>query len=239
MLIEQSIEKMRKMKLNRMATSFKERLERSDHKDIAHSDFVGLLIDDEYQERKTKTVTARLRKAKFKQPACLENVDYSIKRGLQKNLILELAQNQWIRGHKNIILTGPSGVGKSYLAQALGNQACREGYSVCYLRSTKLFHQMVVARAEGNYLTTLKRIAKTDVLIIDDFAIAPLEDMGRHDLFEIIEDRHQLASTIITSQMPTELWHDYLGGGMVADGVNDRILSVGLKIPLTGDSCRK
>ena len=225
MLTEQTVDKMISMKMYKMAESFKERLGRTDHRSLDHSEFIGLLVDDEYQNRQNKKMTTRLRGAKFKETqACVENIDYQHKRGLKKKDILELAQNHWIKKHQNIIFTGPSGAGKSYLAQALGNNVCRNGFSVLYTRVSKLLLALITARADGSYSNRMKKIAKTNVLILDDFGLTPLEDYHKQDLFEIIEDRHGVGSTIITAQLPTEHWHEYLGGGMLGDAICDRLL---------------
>ena len=240
MLAEQTIEKMMEMKMFKMAESFKERLSRPDHQSLSQSEFVGFLIDDEYQERQTKKLTSRLRVAKFKQAqACMENIDYQFKRGLRKSQMLDLAQMEWVKKKQNIAFTGPSGVGKSYLAQALGHQACLRGLSVMYVRCTKLFMQLTVARADGSYPSKLKRIAKANVLILDDFGLNSLDETNRQDLFELIEDRHGVGATVLTSQLPTESWHEYLGGGMLGDGICDRLLHNCHKLTLKGESYRK
>jgi DNA replication protein DnaC len=181
-----------------------------------------------------------LRGAKFKNAqACVEDIDYSSKRNLKKKDILELAQNYWVKKHQNIIFTGPSGVGKSYLAQALANNACRNGVTVLYTRVSKLLLTLITARADGTYINKMKQIAKTNVLILDDFGLSPLEEHHKQDLFEIIEDRHGVGSTIITAQLPTEHWHEYLGGGMLGDGICDRLLHNCHKFNLSGESYRK
>jgi DNA replication protein DnaC len=240
MLVEQTVEKMQEMKMSKMAESLKERLGREDHREMDKSEFIGLLVDDEYQDRQNKRLSARLKQAKFKQSsACVENIDYQHKRGLKKKDILELSQNHWIKKKQNIIFTGPSGVGKSYLAQALGNNACRNGHRVLYARATKLLMELVTSRADGSYGNKIKRISKYDVLIIDDFGLNPLDELQKQDLFEIIEDRHGVGSTIITAQLPAEYWHEYLGGGMLGDGICDRLLHNCHKLSLSGESYRK
>lgn len=239
MLTEQTVNKMVSMKMYKMAESFKERLGRPDHRSLDNSEFTGLLIDDEYQDRQNRKMASRLRGAKFKQStACIEDVDYQHKRCLQKKDVLELAQNHWIRKHQNILLTGPSGVGKSYLAQAFGNNACRNGFTVLYTRVSKLLLTLITARADGSYMNRLKQISKVNVLILDDFGLSPLEDHHKQDLFEIIEDRHGVGSTVITAQLPTENWHEYLGGGMLSDGICDRILHNCHELKLQGESYR-
>ena len=239
MLIEQTVEKMMAMKMGKMAESLKERIARPDHQSLSFAEFVGFLVDDEYQHRQNLKLTSRMRRASFKETqACVENIDYQMKRDLSKKTIIELAQNSWIRQHQNLIFTGPSGAGKSYLAQALGHHAVREGFTVLYMRCPKLYHHLTVARADGTYLDKLKMIAKANVIILDDFGVTPIDETKRQDLFELIEDRHGLGSTIVTTQLPTENWHQYLGGGMLGDSICDRLSRNAHKIKLTGPSNR-
>lgn len=239
MLVEQTVDKMVSMKMHKMAESFKERLSRVDHRSLDKSEFIGLLIDDEYQDRRNKKMAARLRAAKFKETqACLENLDYKYRRGLKKSDVLELAQNHWIKKHQNICITGPTGVGKSFFAQALGNNACRNGHSVLYTRVSKLLLMLMISRADGTYVNKLKRIAKADVLVLDDFGLNPLDEQQQQDLFEIIEDRNGVGSTVITAQLPTSHWHEYLGGGMIGDGICDRILNNCHNLKLQGETYR-
>jgi len=239
MLIDQTIEKMRNMKLGKMAESFKDRVSRADHQSLSFTEFVGFLVDDEYQYRQNLKLKNRLRKASFKESAaCLENIDYKMKRDLEKKTILDLAQNNWVKNYQNIILTGPTGAGKSYLAQAIGNHAVREGNGVMYIRCPKLYQHLRVAKADGSYLKKLKIIAKTNIIILDDFGVTPIDEDKRQDLFEIIEDRQGTGSTIVTTQLPIELWHKYLGGGMLGDSICDRLSRNAHKIKLTGPSNR-
>ncbi len=240
MLNQETINKMINLKLYKMAESLKERLSRSDHASLSHEDFVGFLIDDEYQDRQNKKLSRNLKKAKFKEEeAAIENIDYQFKRNLDKQVVLNLSQNAWVRNHYNILFTGPTGVGKSYLAQALGNNCCRKGYSVIYMRFSKLLDEMRISRADGTYQKYLKEIAKSDVLILDDLGMTSMDDCKKQDLFEIIEERHKVRSTIITSQLSTGSWHKYFGGGIIADAICDRILGSAVKIELKGDSLRE
>ena len=240
MLKEQTVDKMVSMKMTKMAESFQERIARPDHRGMEKAEFLGLLVDDEYQDRRNRKMATRLRQASFKQSgACIESIDFSYKRGLKKSDILELAQNEWIKNHQNLLLTGPSGVGKSYLAQSFGNGACRHGYSVLYTRAAKLLMSLTTARADGSYMNRMKKISKVNVLILDDFGLNPLEDIHKQDLFEIIEDRYGVGSTIVTAQLPTDHWHEYLGGGMLGDGICDRLLHNCHNLQLSGESYRK
>jgi DNA replication protein DnaC len=223
MLTEQTNEKLAQMKLFGMLNSVKDRLPRVDHQSLSFSELLGLIVDDEWLYRNNKKMTARLKGAKFKeQTACIENIEYNTNRGLKKTQVLELAQNRWIDAHQNILITGPSGAGKSYLAQALGNHSCRQGLGVQYIRSPKLMFAFVQARAEGTYGQLMKRIAKAELMIIDDFGLAPLTEQEKQDLVEVAEERYSIGSTIITSQLPVSAWHEYLGGGRIADALLDR-----------------
>lgn len=241
MLIEQTHEKLIAMKLYGMHDALKTRLERVDHQSLAKEEFVSLLVDDEWLYRENRKLTARLRLARFKERAAvIENIDYRAPRGLRKTLILELAQNRWISAHQSVLITGPSGVGKSYLAQALGHNACRNGYSVQYLRLPTLLNQFVQARAQGTYDRLLKRLAKLSLLVIDDFGLATLTDLEKQDLLEAIEERYGSAATLVTSQLPIADWHAYLGAGRIADAILDRLVHNAHRIELSSkESMRK
>jgi DNA replication protein DnaC len=242
MLREQTLEKMRAMKLHQMAKSFEERLSRPDHQDLSIEEIIGFIIDDEYTHRENVRLEARLRGARFKEKqACMENIDYKAGRGLKKQTMLELAQLKWVEKRQNIAFTGPSGVGKSYLAQALGHRACRSGFKVIYVRLPKLLTALVQARADGTYSNLLKRFEKANVLILDDLGISDLQEKERRDLLEIIEDRYDVGSTVITSQLGIKDWHAYFGGGRAADSLCDRLVHNCHRIELlaNADSLRK
>jgi DNA replication protein DnaC len=241
MLIEQTLTKLNAMKLYGMANSLKDRTSRTDHTDLSVTDFVSFLVDDEWTDRQNRKLTSRLRSAKFKdQQACVENIDYETARGLKKTKLLEFLQNHWIDKHQNIVFTGPSGSGKSYLAQAIGNHLCRSGFAVTYMRMPKLAVLLTQVRADGTYMRALDRIRRTQVLILDDLGIGTLSEQQRTDLLEIFEDRYAQGSTIITSQLPTSAWHEYLGGGIVADGICDRFLHNAHRLDLQAkESLRK
>lgn len=233
MLLEQTIERLSHMKLYGMARALKERVSRPDHADLSVSDFIGLLVDDEWTDRQNRKLVSRLRSARFKDSAaCVEDIDYQTARGLKKSALLELLQNHWLTKHQNIVLTGPSGSGKSYLAQAIGNHLCREGHVVTYMRVPKLAFLLTQIRADGSYMRVINRISKARVLVLDDLGIGTLTDQQRTDFLEILEDRYAQGSTIITSQMPTTSWHEYFGGGIVADGICDRFLHNAHRIDL-------
>jgi len=241
MLLEQTYDKLISMKLHGMASSVKERLERADHQSLSKEELLGLLVDDEWLYRENRKLTTRLKTAKFKQPqASIENIDYRTPRGLHKTQVLELAQNRWIGAHQSVLITGPSGAGKSYLAQALGLNACRNGFTVQYLRLPTLLAQFVQARAQGTYDRLLKRLSKLSLLIIDDFGLAALEEPERQDLLEAIEERYGTGATLVTSQLPIGDWHEYLGGGRLADAILDRLVHNAHRIELSSkESMRK
>ena len=240
MLIEQTMDKMVSMKMNKMAESLKERLSRPDHSSLDKAEFLGLLVDDEFQHRQNKRMTSRLRVAQFKESqACIEGIEYASSRGFKKSDIIALAQNHWVRKHQNIALTGSSGVGKSYLAQALGNNLCRNGFAVIYTRFSKLLFDLTTAKVDGSYSRVMRKIARTNILILDDFGLAPMEEAHKQDLFEVVEERYGVGSIIIAAQLPIEHWHEYLGGGILGDGICDRLIHNCHKLNLSGESRRK
>ena len=241
MLLEQTIDKLNTMKLFALAKSLKERLERQDHQSLSKAEFVGLLVDDEWLHRENRKLTGRLKVAKFKdRSASIEGLNYKTARGLRKDQLLELAQNRWITAHQSILITGPSGSGKSFVAQALGQHACRSGFTVQYLRLPALLNFFVQARAEGTYDQLLKRLAKISVLILDDFGLGSLTDREKQDLLEAIEERYGSGSCVVTAQLPVSDWHEYLGGGRVADAILDRLVHNSHRIELNSpDSMRK
>jgi len=239
MLLEQTVDKLNEMKLFGMAASLKNRLVRPDHKDLSPTELFGLIVDDEWINRHNRKTQSRINAARFKETtACIENIDYRKNRGIRKSVILEFAQNRWIDGHHNLAITGPTGVGKSYIAQALGHQACMSGYSVFYIRLPKLQLALIQARASGTYAKYLERLAKSQLLVLDDLGISALDDNDKRDLLEIIEDRYGIGSTVITSQLPVESWHDYLGGSIVADAILDRLIRNAHRVELDGPSMR-
>ena len=241
MLLEQTHQKLIAMKLYGMAEKLKERLERVDHQDLSKSEFIGLLVDDEWLARENKKLTARLKVARFKERgACIENIEYSATRSLRKDQVLELTQNRWITAHQSVLITGASGCGKSFLAQALAQHACRSGHSAQYLRLPTLLAQFVQARAQGTYDRLLKRLAKLALLVVDDFGLAKLTQLEKQDLLEVVEERYGTGSLIVTSQLSVGDWHESLGGGRIADAILDRLVHSAHRIELSSrDSIRK
>jgi DNA replication protein DnaC len=237
MLVEQTLEKMRAMKLHRMAKSLEERLGRADHQGLEAQELIGLVVDDEFTWRENARLESRLRGAKFKEKAaCMENIDYKSHRGLKKQAMLELGQLKWISHKQNVAFTGPSGAGKSYLAQALGHRACRDGLRVIYVRLPKLLSALAQSRVDGSYAALLKRFEKAHVLILDDLGVSELNEKERRDLLEIVEDRYGSGSTVITSQLAIKDWHAYFGGGRAADALCDRLIHNCHRIELLPDA---
>lgn len=239
MLVEQTLEKLDAMRLPGMAKALRQWLEQPKEKDIAPADLVGLLADAEWLYRENRKLELRLRNAKLKQPACVEDIDYAHARGLSKAVVLDLATSRWAQSHQNIILTGPTGVGKSYIACALGQKACRDGFSVVYRRATRLFDELAQARGDGTYPHVLRRLAKAQVLVIDDFGVESLGAPQRKELLEVLDDRYKTSSTIVTSQLEPKDWHSVIGEATLADAICDRLVHNAHRLKLGGDSIRK
>jgi DNA replication protein DnaC len=239
MLVEQTMEKLVSMKLNGMAEALRRWMEQTKEKAMTPLDLAGLLVDAEWSDREHRKLTGRLRTARFRQDACVEDIDYQHPRGLQKAVMLDLAACRWVEAHQNVIFSGPTGVGKSYLACALGQKACRERYSVVYRRASRLYDELAQARADGTYFLLLRRLAKTEVLIVDDFGLEVLTASQRRDFLEVLEDRYGISSTVITSQLDPKNWHPIVGDETIADSVCDRLVHNAHKVKLTGDSLRK
>lgn len=239
MLLEPTIDKLNQMKLYGMAKALKEWADNTHDKDISPTDLVGLLSEREWVFRDSRKLQLRLANAKFKMAACLEDIDYSPGRGLSKSVVLELASSRWVQQKHNIILSGPTGVGKSHLACALGNRACRDGYSVIYRRVSRLFDEMATARIDGTFPHLLKRLAKANVLILDDFGLDSLSVTQRRDFLEVVEDRYNVSSTVITSQLEPKEWHAVIGDPTIADAICDRLVHNSHRLSLSGESIRK
>jgi DNA replication protein DnaC len=239
MLSEQTLSTLNALKLFGMAHGFSERLSHPHTAELSHEEFFGLLVQEEKTYRENLRLKRLLKNAKLKQPASIEDIDTRHPRGFDKQILLELSPAQWLLHHTNVLLTGPTGVGKSYIACALGNLAARSGYTVLYLRAPRLFEMLLQAKGDGSHLKTLTRLAKVELLILDDLFLTPLSDPERSDLLEIIEDRYGQASTVITSQCPTKEWHHLIGEATFADAICDRLLHHSYKVELKGESIRK
>ena len=240
MLIEPTIEKLRAMRLSTMAEGLIEQQQKPDRGELGFEERLGLLVDAEFLARENRRRERLLREAKLKQNrACLEDIDYAARRGLDKPLMRRFATCAWIAEFHNIVLTGATGTGKTYIACALAQQACRRGYRVLYRRASRLFQEMLLARADGTYVRMLAKFARIDLLVIDDWALTPVPEQERHDLLEILEDRTENRSTILTSQLPPGKWHEQIGDPTLADAILDRVLHRAYKIALKGPSMRK
>jgi len=239
MLNEQTIEKLYAMKLNAMADAFREQSEQPETYELSFEDRFGLLVDRQWTWKEERRMKGLLSGAKLKINGCIEDIDYKTPRGLDKSVILRLGGCDWIRHAQNVIITGATGVGKTYLACALANRACRMGYSAFYIRIPMLFQELAIARGDGSYPKTIKKMTRAKVLILDDLGLAPMTAPERRDLLEVIEDRHGLASTIVATQLPIENWHENIRDPTIADAILDRLIHNAYKINLKGDSMRK
>jgi DNA replication protein DnaC len=239
MLNEETYDKLVAMKLRGLAACFHDLLEQKGPDKLTFEERFGLMVDREWTERQERRLIRRLQIARLREPACLEDLDYRHPRGLDRSVMQRLGTLRWVREHENVIITGKTGVGKTWIACALGDRACRENFSVRYFRLPRLLEAVRIARGDGTYEKTLGQIAKTTVLILDDWGLAPLEDQPRRDVLEILEDRHGRGSTVVCSQMPVKKWHDTVGDPTIADAILDRLIHNAHRIELSGPSMRK
>lgn len=240
MLHEPTIEKLRTLHLGAMTVAWLAQREDPKIREIDFDARFAMLVDAEHLARDNKRLAKALREAKLRIPsACIEDLDYGPKRELDRAVVRQLGTCGWITSHANVIITGATGTGKSYLACALAQQACRSGFRALYRRMPRLIEELALAHADGTYTRLLGRLAKADVLVLDDWGIAPLRDQERRDMLEIVEDRHGARSTILTSQLPVENWHDYVGDPTIADALLDRVVHNAHRIKLKGPTRRK
>lgn len=239
MLINPTIDMLRELGLYGMATAFQELDAQSEVRGLEHGEWLAMLLEREATMRRQKRFEARARAAKLRHDAQIENADFRAARGLHRNMFMALAGCDWIRKHHGLLVTGPAGVGKSWLACALGHQACRQDFSVAYHRVPRLFAALALARGDGRYGRILKSLARTDLLILDDWGPEKLNDDQRRDLLEIIEDRYERRSTIVTSQVPLDRWWEIIANPTLADAILDRLVHNAYRIDLTGESMRK
>jgi DNA replication protein DnaC len=238
MLQEATLNTLQELKLHGMVQGFQNRAGTTAHAELSHADFVGLLAQDEKTYRENLRLKRLLLNAKLRQQAALEDIDYRHPRGLTKQAIAELSNPQWIGAHRNVLISGPTGIGKSFIACAVGNLAARGGYTVLYTRAPRMFESLQQTRGDGSHLKALMRLGKVQLLVIDDLLVTPLAEHERRDLLEIVEDRYATASTVITSQCPPKDWHQLIGDATIADAICDRLFHNAYRIALKGPSVR-
>jgi len=240
MLNQQTIEKLPALRLQAMAEAFRAQPQQAGITELSFEERFALLVDQQWNWRQNRALARRLANAKLRHRACVEDIDFRQPRGLDRTLLRSLTQDSaWVRQHQNVFLIGPTGIGKSFLACALAEKACRDGFTALYTRAPQLFRDLALARADGSLRGLLTRLARIDVLLVDDWAMAPLTDAERRDFLEICEDRYQRRSTILTSQLPVAQWHEQIGDPTLADSILDRMVHNAHRLEMQGESLRK
>lgn len=239
MLRQATVDKMNAMKMFGLVEAFERQLTSPQMSELSFEERVGMLIDAEFAGREQRQLARRLLSARLRHQASLEQVDLKAHRGLDRQVVLSLGTCSWINDRHNLLITGPTGVGKSFLACAFAERACRSGYSVLYVRAPRLYQDLAVSRGDGSYARLLTRLTRTQLLVIDDWGLAALKDTERRDLLEVVEDRYERASTLITSQLPVKSWHEAIGEATLADAICDRLVHCAYKIELKGPSLRE
>jgi DNA replication protein DnaC len=234
MLNEQTIEKLHALKLTAMAEAFAEQSAQPDMDRLSFEERFGLIVERQWAWKENNRLQRYLKNAKLKLNACVEDIDYKSPRGIDRSVMMRLIGCEWVKSHQNIIITGPTGVGKTFIACAFANKACRKGYRSFYIRSPRFSYQLALGKGDGTYGKTFAQFTKAHVLIIDDLGLAPMTDTERRDLLEVIEERHGRGSTIITSQLPIDHWHEQIGDPTIADAILDRLVHNAHKINLKG-----
>jgi DNA replication protein DnaC len=239
MLIQPTLDKLHSLRLSGMVKALKQQINDPEIVNFSFDDRLGLIVDTELTERENRRLNTRLKAAKLKEQACIENIDSRQSRGLDKSTLKQLALPQWIKDHRNVLIVGPTGVGKTYLACSLINSACRNGFRALYSRTQRMLQNLAIARADGSYQKLLAKLAKIELIVLDDFGLAALADDTSRDLLEIIDDRCKSASTVIASQLPIDHWHQTITNSTIADAILDRLIHNSYKLNLKGDSLRK
>ncbi len=239
MMKEHTIGKLKELTLHGMARAYEEQLALPEAQSLPFDDRLGLLVDREEADRQNRRYQRRLKSARLREKAAIEDLEFSPERGLDKGLILTLAGCQWIEGKQHILITGPTGAGKTFVGCALANKAMQQGYNVRYVRLPRLFQDFATARASGQYAKLLASLARVDVLLLDDWGLAPLGGEQRRDFLELVEDRYGTKSLIMTSQLPVDRWFDVIGDPTVADAILDRIVHRSHRLDLKGESIRR
>lgn len=239
MLTQPTIEKLNSMKLTAMAKAFADQMQCPDITQLPFEERFGLIVDHQMTDLENRRMQNRLKKAKLRLPASLEDLDFKQGRGLDRSTVMSLALNQWVTSHHNILVTGPTGAGKSYLACALAQKACRDGYTTLYQRVPRLLQDIAVSRLDGRYAKLIAPIIKCEVLILDDLLISPLTREEQRELLEVVEERYDRKATIVTSQLPVKAWHDAMQDPTLADAILDRLVHNAYKLELKGESMRR
>ncbi|NDD31191.1 MAG: AAA family ATPase [Proteobacteria bacterium] len=233
------MDKLVQMRLRGMATALQEQADSGASSTLSFEERLALIVDREWLTRQERSMNRRVKLAKLRTEAYIEDIDYRHPRGLDRGVMQDLITSRWVHARRNVIITGATGLGKTWLANALSHKACRDGFSVAYKRVPRLVEELNLARADGTYLKLLAGLARTDLLVLDDWGLAPLTGQTQHSVLEIIDDRAGLRSTLLTSQLPVENWHDTIGDPSVADALLDRVLSASTIMQLKGESMRK
>lgn len=240
MLNEQTLEKLQAMRLRGMVEAFRQQQEQPDTRKLSFEERLALLVDKQWDWRANRALERRLRNGRLQGNMCVEDIDFRTPRGLSRPLVRSLTQDSdWVKRHQNVFIVGPTGIGKTYLAKALGQKACRDGYTADFHKATQLFRDLEIARADGSYGKLLRQLGRIDVLIVDDWAMAPMSDGERRGFLEICDERYQVGSTLLTSQLPVANWHAQIGDATIADSILDRLVHQAHKIELQGESMRK
>ena len=239
MLNQPTLDKLQTMKLHGMASAFRLQLETTDTAQLSFEERFALLVDQQWLWKENRALDRRLRASRLKERGVVEDIDYQHPRGLDRKLMRTLAASEWVKQHQNLLLIGPTGIGKTWLACALAQKACRDGYTILHKRAAELFRELSVAHADGSFGRLLLRLSRIDILVLDDFAMAPLNDGERRDFLELCDDRYQRRSTILTSQVPLSHWHEQIGDPTLADSILDRLVHNAYRLELNGESMRK